>query len=55
MRVDEAGYVLHLVRDLVSLGVEHVELGAVDAHDDGFARARQYLLTLSLRYVWTSL
>src|SRR5215211_9193269 len=42
--VDEAGDVLHLLRDLIRLGVKHVEVGAIDAHDDGFARARKHLL-----------
>src|SRR5829696_5133762 len=43
MRVDEAGDVLHLLRDLISLGVKHIEVGTIDAHNDGFAGARQDL------------
>src|SRR5918995_3668736 len=43
MRVDNAGDALYPARDLVCLGAEHIEVGAIDAHDDGFARARQYL------------
>src|SRR5829696_3740093 len=43
MRVDEAGDVLHLLRDLISLGIKHIELGTIDAHNDGFAGARQDL------------
>src|SRR5215212_627778 len=33
-----------LGHSFVGQGVKHIEVGAIDAHDDGLARARQHLL-----------
>src|SRR4028118_1137422 len=44
MRVNNAGDALYPTRDLLRLVAEHIEVGTIDAHDDGFTRARQHLL-----------